>query len=162
MCLAGARWQPDAVRQLPQRSTDLGLPGDARAAVVHRDPRLRAEHGEHGEHRGGGESGFRELRPAGRHAVDRDALATEGSTASAYFEDNRQCEEWALLRGDCPVGGLKVTGYVTPAARYCAITGGTYVVTGNSGQDDEQGTCTLVNGGQCDAWDYYSGKCASE
>ena len=28
------------------------------------------------------------------------------------------------MRGDCPVGGVKVTGYVTPAARYCAITGG--------------------------------------
>ena len=59
-----------------------------------------------------------------------------------YFEDNRQCEEWALLRGDCPVGGVKVTGYATPAARYCAITGGTYTVTGKSGAVDEQGTCT--------------------
>ena len=76
-----------------------------------------------------------------------------------YFEDNRQCEEWALLRGDCPVGGLKVTGYVTPAARYCAISGGTYAVTGNSGADDEQGTCTFRDGSQCDAWDYFNGAC---
>ena len=70
-----------------------------------------------------------------------------------------QCEEWALLRGDCPVGGVKVTGYVTPAARYCAITGGEYAVTGNSGADDEQGACTFKDGPQCDAWDYYDGKC---
>ena len=48
---------------------------------------------------------------------------------------------------------------MTPAAQYCAITGGTYAVTGNSGQADEQGTCTFKNGGQCDAWDYYNGKC---
>jgi putative hemolysin len=82
-----------------------------------------------------------------------------GQYGICLFEDNRQCEEWALLRGDCPVGGLKVTGYVTPAAQYCAITGGTYAVTGNSGQDDEQGTCTFKNGSQCDAWDYYNGKC---
>ena len=29
-----------------------------------------------------------------------------------------------MLRGACRVGGLRVTGYVTPAGRYCAITGG--------------------------------------
>ena len=63
------------------------------------------------------------------------------------------------MRGECPVGGVKVTGYVTPAAQYCAITGGTYAVTGNSGEDDEQGDCTFKDGGQCDAWDYYNGKC---
>ena len=78
-----------------------------------------------------------------------------------YFEDNRRCEEWALLNGDCPVGGLKVTGYITPAAQYCVITGGTYAITGNSGQDDEQGTCTFKNGARCDVWDYYDGKCDS-
>jgi len=32
-----------------------------------------------------------------------------GSIGVCYFEDNRQCEEWALLNGACPVGGLKVT-----------------------------------------------------
>ena len=82
-----------------------------------------------------------------------------GQFGVCYFEDNRQCEEWALLRGNCPVGGIKVTGYATPAARYCAITGGQYAITGNSGQDDEQGICTFENGGQCDAWDYYNGQC---
>ena len=82
-----------------------------------------------------------------------------GQYGICYFEDNRQCEEWALLRGDCPVGGLKITGYATPAAQYCVITGGTYAITGNSGADDEQGACTLPDGGQCDAWDYYNGLC---
>ena len=83
-----------------------------------------------------------------------------GQYGICYFEDNMQCEEWALLRGDCPVGGIKVTGYVTPAAAYCAITGGEYAVTGNSGQEDEQGTCTFKNGTTCDAWDYYNGTCS--
>lgn len=83
-----------------------------------------------------------------------------GQYGVCYFEDNRQCEEWALLRGDCPVGGLKVTGYLTPAAQYCAITGGAYTVTGNSGAADEQGTCTFKDGSQCDVWDYYNGECA--
>ena len=83
-----------------------------------------------------------------------------GQFGICLFEDNRQCEEWALLRGDCPVGGVKVTGYVTPAAVYCAITGGEYAITGNSGADDEQGTCTFKDGSLCDAWEYYDGKCA--
>ena len=82
-----------------------------------------------------------------------------GQIGVCYFVDNRQCEEWALLRGDCPAGGVKVTGYVTSAGRYCAITGGTYAITGNSGADDEQGTCTFPDGGQCDVWDYHNGKC---
>jgi len=82
-----------------------------------------------------------------------------GQFGLCLFEDNRQCEEWALLRGDCPVGGVKVTGYVTPAAIYCAITGGEYAITGNSGADDEQGTCTFKDASVCDAWEYYNGQC---
>jgi putative hemolysin len=69
-----------------------------------------------------------------------------GQYGICTFEDSRQCEEWAMFRGDCPVGGLKVTGIVTPAAQYCAIAGGAYTVTGNSGKNDEQGTCTFKNG----------------
>ena len=60
-----------------------------------------------------------------------------GEYGVCLFEDNRQCEEWAMLRDDCPVGGIKVTGYVTPAACYCAITGGEYTVTANSNMEDD-------------------------
>ncbi len=78
------------------------------------------------------------------------------------FIDNMQCEEWALFRGDCPVGGIKITGYVTPAAVYCAITAGQYTVTGQSNTEQEQGTCAFKNGKTCDVWDYWNGKCSSE
>ena len=89
--------------------------------------------------------------------------ADDAQYSICLFEDNMQCEEWALLRGECPVGGVKVTGYATPAAVYCAITGGEYAVTGNSGADDEQGTCTFKNGVVCDVWEWYYNKCqASE
>ena len=81
-----------------------------------------------------------------------------GQFGVCYFEDNRQCEEWALLRGDCPVGGFKVIGYITDAARYCAITGGEYQITGSGGAEEEQGTCTFNDGSQCDVWDYYNGQ----
>jgi putative hemolysin len=82
-----------------------------------------------------------------------------GQYGVCLFEDNRQCEEWALLHGDCPVGGLKVTGYVTPAAQYCAITGGTYTITSGGNTPNETGTCTFKDGSMCDANDYYNGKC---
>ena len=37
----------------------------------------------------------------------------KGEYGVCLFEDNRQCEERALLRGDCPEGGVKVTGYLS-------------------------------------------------
>ena len=77
------------------------------------------------------------------------------------FPDNRQCEEWALLRGQCPAGGLRVAGYVTPAARYCAITGGSYTVTSASNTASEQGSCKLPNDRICSAAAHFDGSCAA-
>ncbi len=82
-----------------------------------------------------------------------------GQYGVCVFEDNRQCEEWALMRGECPAGGLKITGYITQAAQYCAITGGEYAITGESGSDKELGTCTFKNGKSCDVWEYFNGTC---
>ena len=104
--------------------------------------------------------------PASQYCLEQggtlsiEARGDGGQYGVCYFEDNRQCEEWALYRGDCPVGGLKVTGYVTPAAQYCAITGGTYAITGQDSSGTEQGTCTFKDSSQCDAWDYYNGACS--
>jgi hypothetical protein len=85
-----------------------------------------------------------------------------GQYGVCIFEDNRQCEEWALFRGECPEGGVKVTGYATDAAVFCAITGGEYTVTGNSGAADEQGTCAFKDGTSCDVWDNFNGKCTPD
>jgi putative hemolysin len=82
-----------------------------------------------------------------------------GQFGVCVFTDNYQCEEWAMLRGECPLGGLRVTGYITPAARYCAITGGRYTVVARSGAVDEQGACALPGGKACDADAYYAGAC---
>jgi len=70
------------------------------------------------------------------------------------FTDNRQCEEWALFRVECPAGGLRVTGYLTPAARYCAITGGKYA--------DADDSCALPGGKVCNAEAYWAGNCKRE
>ena len=111
-------------------------------------------------------SAVQRANPASQHCVEQGGTLTieRGPGGGQYgvcgFSDNRQCEEWALLRGECPKGGIRVTGYATPAARYCAITGGRYAVVGRSGASDEQGTCTLPGGKTCDADAYYRGNCS--
>jgi putative hemolysin len=54
-----------------------------------------------------------ELRDQGGTLSSGNAV-TAGSF-SLLLEDNLQCEERALMRGDCSAGGLKVTG-ISPAA----------------------------------------------
>ena len=85
---------------------------------------------------------------------------TGGQYGVCLFDDNRQCEEWAMMRGDCPIGGLKITGYLTEPARFCAISGGTYDITANSGESNETGTCTFANGVVCPADAYYDHTCS--
>ena len=82
-----------------------------------------------------------------------------GQYGVCVFTDNYQCEEWALFRGECPKNGLRVTGYVTPAGRYCAITGGRYTVVTESAAG-ETGICSLPGGKACDAAAYYAGACS--
>ena len=93
--------------------------------------------------------------------VQIEQRGDDGQIGVCYFEDNMQCEEWALMHGECPVGGVKVTGYNTPAARYCAITGGKYTATGTTPNGQEAGTCVLPIGEVCDAWPYYNGYCGT-
>lgn len=75
-----------------------------------------------------------------------------------YFQDNRQCEEWALFHGYCPKWWLKVTGYTTPAARYCGILGWDYQAT-DENADPEQWVCNFDNGAECDVWALYNANC---
>lgn len=76
------------------------------------------------------------------------------------FEDNRQCEEWALYREECPLGGVKISGNATRAARYCSVRGGRYEVTRSASDSlKEQGLCTLPSGHRCDAHGLFMGGC---
>ena len=103
--------------------------------------------------------------PASQNCLDQGGTLTimergdGGQYGVCFFEDNRQCEEWAMFRGECPVGGINVTGYATEAAVYCAITGGTYTITGTDAAGVEQGTCTLPDETLCDVWEYFNGVC---
>lgn len=69
-----------------------------------------------------------------------------------YFEDARACEEWALYRGECPIGGVKTTGFDTEAQRFCAWSGGSTFV-------DENAVCTFDDGSACYVDDFYNGNC---
>ena len=160
ICWAGAGWQPDASANCPKDqpvSACTVTPAQQNYTIT-LNCGVEAPQGEAAATTG-------MANPASENCVKQGGTVAivergdGGQYGICTFADNQQCEEWALLHGDCPVGGVKVTGYVTPAATYCAITGGTYAATGNAGQADEQGACTFKDGAQCDAWDYYNGKC---
>ncbi len=113
-------------------------------------------------------AGVQRPNPASQHCIEQggslliDRHPDGGQYGVCVFEDNRQCEVWALLRGQCRPGGVRVAGYQTAAGRYCAITGGMYAVVANSGASDEQGTCTLPGGKVCDAEAYHRGTCRAQ
>lgn len=75
---------------------------------------------------------------ASANCVDRGGtLRFEDQLGVCEFPGNRQCEQWALLRGDCPRGGIAVAGYTTSFERTCAIRGGSLV----------RGSCALPPAG---------------
>lgn len=76
-----------------------------------------------------------------------------GEYGLCHFDDNRACEEWALMRGECPVGGRKTIGFDTIDQNYCAWIGGNTLAVKNS-------VCTFKNGSTCKTIDLYNGKCS--
>ena len=75
-----------------------------------------------------------------------------GAYGVCVFKDNRACEEWALLRGDCPIGGRKTEGYNSEEQIYCVIMGGQTIAEPNA-------DCILPNGSTCANIDLFNGMC---
>jgi putative hemolysin len=69
-----------------------------------------------------------------------------------YFEDNKACEEWALFRGDCPIGGRKTTGLDTIDQKYCVWVGGETSAV-------PQSVCVFKDGSRCLTSDFYKSGC---
>ena len=95
--------------------------------------------------------------PASTNCLDQGGQLTikqkpkgGGEYGICVFEDNYQCEEWALLRGECSLPGRKITGYDTDAQIYCAITGGEVNMDAN--------TCTKEDDMVWDLDEYFSEK----
>ena len=73
--------------------------------------------------------------PASQHCGEQGGKRTVergpgGEIGVCEFAGNRQCEEWALLRGECPRGGIPIAGYATTSERHCAIRGGRMTIPG--------------------------------
>jgi putative hemolysin len=67
------------------------------------------------------------------------------------FEDDRQCEIYALIAGDCKKGGVPITGFSKQEQIYCAILGG---------QNSEvQDICTFKGGTHCELRELFNGTC---
>jgi len=64
----------------------------------------------------------------------------------------RQCEEWAMFRDECPIGGIKITGFLTSEGTYCALKGGQVL------KNETQ--CHLPSGEICPTSDLFQGKCS--
>lgn len=77
-----------------------------------------------------------------------------GQYGLCQFEDDQACEEWALFRGQCPVGGVKTTGYDTIEQKYCAWVGGKTLAVPNA-------QCTLPSGKTCSDTAVYNGTCSN-
>lgn len=75
-----------------------------------------------------------------------------GEYGICIFTDNRQCEEWALFRGECPLGGVKITGFLTAEGIYCALKGGMVL--------ENEVLCQLPSGKSCSTQDLYHGECS--
>lgn len=71
------------------------------------------------------------------------------------FEDNMACEEWALFRNECPVGGVKTTGYDNEQQMYCAWLGGKTLA-------EPDAKCTLPSGKVCTNDALFSGQCSND
>lgn len=75
-----------------------------------------------------------------------------GEYGLCQFGDNQACEEWALYRKECPVGGVKTTGYDNIEQDYCAWIGGKTIAEPNA-------SCTLPSGKMCSDKALYNGTC---
>lgn len=84
--------------------------------------------------------------------LQSETRGDRGEYSICNFEDDQSCEEWALFRKQCPVGGIKTIGYDTPQEIYCAQIGGQTTATPNA-------NCTLPGGKVCSNSDLYNGKC---
>jgi len=78
-----------------------------------------------------------------------------GEYGVCVFVNGGQCEEWAMLLGFCPQGGVDVSVYPDAAARYCVMRGGKYL----AGESQGDAQCLLMGGETCGVEAYYSGDC---
>lgn len=86
----------------------------------------------------------------GTLSIEKDGAGNEYGLCN--LGSGYACEEWALIRGQCPKNGVKTTGLDTKPEMYCAWLGGQTLAVKNA-------TCTLPSGKVCPDETLYAGKC---
>jgi putative hemolysin len=108
----------------------------------------------------------------------------DGQKGICTLPDGTECDEWAYMRGECPLKACTMEAKLcpdgssvgrqgpdcefaacpspnasmpNPASVFCTANGGTFkIVTEEAGQ---RGICTLPDGTECDEWAYMRGEC---
>ncbi|PKM91244.1 hypothetical protein CVU82_03830 [Candidatus Falkowbacteria bacterium HGW-Falkowbacteria-1] len=75
-----------------------------------------------------------------------------GEYGLCYFENDMACEEWALFRGNCPVGGVETNSFNNTNQKYCVWSGGKL-------SNQLQDVCVLSDGVECSVEKFYNGDC---
>ena len=97
------------------------------------------------------------VNPASANCVEQggtlkiESRGDGGQYGVCHLADGRACEEWALMRGECPKSGAEVAGITNVEARYCVLQGGELMLASSS--------CHLPDGKQCSLTALYGGKC---
>ncbi|MDD5251414.1 MAG: DUF333 domain-containing protein [Patescibacteria group bacterium] len=79
-----------------------------------------------------------------------------GEYGICSFGANMECEEWALMRGECAQGGADVSMTSNAADRFCIITGHELIKPGDT---EKAGLCRIDNK-ECSAQEYFdTGEC---
>ncbi len=68
------------------------------------------------------------------------------------------CDEWEYFRGNCTVPAATGGAITDPAKNFCLSRYYIYQ-TRTDVNGTEETFCIFPNGKECDAWDYYLGKC---
>ena len=83
----------------------------------------------------------------GKSSIEK--LPSGDSIGICTFDTNHECEQWALFRKHCPIGGIK-THSLTKEERYCLILGGNIINKTN---------CTLPAEKICSLHSLYNNIC---
>lgn len=77
-----------------------------------------------------------------------EKLPSDDEIGICSFKHKMECEEWALFRKNCPIGGVS-TKNINKEERYCVILGGKFA----------NNLCKLPNKHSCNILDLYNQKC---